>query len=250
MLTDLAKWLADQAVMATAPQIVPVDVNKDYLIMKDGKATLIDAQPRRRDHKARDLGAIKSFAEQYQTGSVWYSRSGVVFLFDDGDRRDRVTLPLCLSPQVSTLLELESSRRAMDQRLLILLLRTMFKDCLMDSNLIDVLRQVDWKKGEQGEQVIQRGKSSLGKSIAAEMNTQAPLPEYVALSVPIFASGFPGIRSIVEMALEPNEQTATFQFFPLPGQIEEAVARGEGALGSMLNESVSIPVRYGEPGPA
>lgn len=165
---------------------------------------------------------------------VWVDRTGVVLLLD-AKRRNRVGYSLSYSEQIHKLTGI--SNAAMSQKDIIFILRTTYRDCLgLAGDLIPILRTVKFNAAEEGQQTIQHGKSSLGKAITAEITGTQNLPEYVTLSVPVFAqAGVQSVRSVVECALEPDAATKTFRLIPLPGAIERAIGDGEKQVAAKLH---------------
>lgn len=259
MLKELFDALTGQAVAANAVTVVRPDAEPDhvyYLFQQGKEPKKVEAAASPRRHRACDLQAVVAFAERCKDfGSVvWYCRTGVVCLTADEDRRDSVTLPLDLSPQMKAVQALEAIKKAMGQAEIVFALRTTFKACLgRAGNLLEVLRRVNFSASSAGGGTVEHGKRSVGKSLESQITGAAALPEYVTLDVPIFATAFPGIRGTVECALEPYPETQTFQLLPLPGEVERAVAGGEKAVGELLAQQLAeagadgVPVYYGQP---
>jgi hypothetical protein len=214
-----------------------------------------EATPAVRAHKATALETVIAKAAETphdEKVELWVSRDGITLLLND-DRRDTVRYALGLSDQIKTLDEL--ARKNVSQKDLIFLLRTTFRDSLgLAGDLVAILRNVKFKVEEAGGSEIQHGKSSIGKSLSAEINGTKTLPEYVTLTVPVFAqAGVQQIRMPVECALEPDAATQTFRLAALPGAIERAVGDGERKLKVILEEGLAeaktehVPVFIGTP---
>jgi hypothetical protein len=214
--------------------------------------TIIDTGlPRPRNHKALDLGTVAEFAKRFNSAVIWYNRSAVTAIIDDEDRRDKVTLTMAYSDELLKLMELQKSKPSYDQRAMLTLLRTVFTPHAlpMHTTLIGDLRVVKFEANQTANADIGRGKSSVGKSAMAVVEGWDKLPEVVALSVPVFGNAFIRQRTNINCALEVNEQEQRFQFFPLPGEIEKAIATIEDDLGVTIREMSpeATPVYYGEP---
>jgi hypothetical protein len=253
-LTKAFEFLAKQAVAAAEPQVAEFDPTKCHVVrMPDGAVHFRPGVPPWRKHSAFDLETIAAFADRFKTDgpAIWVNRNGVVCLVNDSDRRERVEMKLSFSKQIQQLQTLEA-KQMLDQRGLIFMLRTVFRGCLGRApELIDVLRQVRFTVGSEGEQNIGKGKSSMGKTVRAEMTGVQNIPEYVTVSVPIFDNGsLVMFTADVECVLEVLEQTQNFQFFPVPGRIEVAINQAETQLGETvvsLLEGESFPIYRGQP---
>jgi hypothetical protein len=212
-----------------------------------------DAMPRK--HVAADIGTLADIAGVHEdTAEIWYSRHGITLFLDNDERRNVVTMPLELSPQVRRLAELEQNKPAFQQGALIKELRITFAGCLGPAgNLVEVLRRVKFNATQDSDQTIQHGKSSLGKQITAQVTGTGVLPEDFALDVPVFTNArFGHIRQAVQVAMEPDAGTCTFQLIPLPGKVEIAVSMGEAAVGQDIRDALNergfktIPVYFGK----
>lgn len=252
MIAEALSALKKEILDAAGPQFKAIDPTKDHAILKDGKVEILPSVPQWRNHKAFDLDTIAAFArERPDTAAIWYSRSAVVCLLVDEDRRHRVTMSLHSSPQMVTLAKMEANG-LFKQRDLILLLRTTFKSCLGPAgNIIEVLRKISFQHNKEGGSEVLRGKSSVGASLRSELTGTGALPEYVTLDVPVFDAGSLAlITAKVECVLDPEEQTESFRLQPLPGQIEKAITAGEESLRvsiEQLLEGADVSVFYGEP---
>jgi hypothetical protein len=229
-----------------------------YLPEPDGSLALTFAQPAHQTARALSLAsladAVADCNAQAVAPAVWYSAGGVVAVLDAKTQLRRVTLELSPSPQAQSLRELEKNRTALSQRDIVLKLRTTFADSMGPCpNLLPTLRNVRFGGTTDGESVIEHGKASLGKKLAAQIEGTGSLPEYVTLDVPLFAQPL-GYRGPVRCALEPNPTEQTFQLLPLPRQIELATLAAEESLGQDLRDllgkalaGVIVPVYYGRP---
>ena len=113
---------------AVKPEKVVID-DTQTLVVVNGQTNAYTTAPPRRAHSAEDLSAIVAFAKDPKA-SVWYNSNSVTCLIDDADRRDSIKLSLKLSPQFRRMLEWESQSKPMKQADAVLLLRTMFRDCI------------------------------------------------------------------------------------------------------------------------
>ena len=243
MLKEFVEQLAKQAVDAAMPRIIVSDRQpKDvFALAVPGQTPEWKvAQPAARDHKAACVATVVAKTLTGTKPVIWYSRTGVIGLLDDNSRRDRVTFALSPSPQMKELALLETHKDNLKQRDLIFMIRTTFKDCLGPAgNLLEVLRKITFTLGDSGTAVEKHGKRSVGRQIEEEMTGAAALPEYVRLDVPVFSEAAVYRHTHrVELALEPDAATASFKFFPLPGQTEMAFGKAEDWLAEIIAEEL------------
>jgi hypothetical protein len=254
MLQELWEQMMSDAAKVKEPKLTPFDPTKDHVYIDgEGDLKVMSRQASVRDHHAYDLETLARMAGEYS--AVWYSRHAITLLCNDEDRRDRATLKLSPSKQIGVLTSLENGR-AMSQRDLIFMLRSTFGDCLGPAgNLVELLRLVKFQIQETGESLVNRGKSSIGRQLSAELSAIDQLPERVTLNVPVFDKFLTRYRANVVCILEPDEKTQSFQLLPMPGTIEAATQDAEQLLGNelrMLLESYPErpeppPVYYGVP---
>jgi hypothetical protein len=232
---------------ANAVQILPApgEPAHVYYLREGTMVKRVEADPAIIFHAASTMETLADKAadalqvEGYAAGSrsdvqAWVDRSGVVLLLD-ATRRNRVTYPLTVSDQINAFTAMKGT--AYTQKDLIFLLRTTFRDCLgLAGDIIPILRTVKFKDHLSGESNIGHGKASIGKSLMTEITGTGNLPEYVVLSVPVFAqAGVQAVRATVECALEPDAATQTFRLIPLPGAIERAIGDGEQQVAAKLH---------------
>lgn len=265
----LFEAIGQQAVGGQNARVIPIPGAAHRFLLQSPSGLLSEREvtPPPREHQARSLQTVLELAKQHSlfapptvplkvdagalpAVAIWYSRNRVVALLDDATRRDRIYLPLEASPQLKKLAELERTATLLTQREIIFLLRTLFHDCLgRCGDLLGVLRTAKIKRSEDGLATVQHGKSSVGRSMQAELTGLASIPEYLVLDVPLFASVF-AYRGQIHCALEIDVATERFQILPLPKQIELAISEAEEAIGEEIASAVrddDIAVRHGEP---
>lgn len=200
-----------------------------------------EAAPATKKHVASSIDTLVAKAAETSKNSgaeVWVDRTGVVLLLDS-NRRDTVSFNLSLSNQMMVLDELKS--KALSQKDIIFLLRTTFRDSLgLAGDIVPVLRNVKFNAEQKGESEIQHGRSSVGKSITAEVTGTKVLPEYVTLNVPVFAqAAMQQVKEEVVCALEPDAATVTFRLIALPGELEKAIGAAELRVKTMIEGGLS-----------
>lgn len=271
MLQELFSAIGKQAVEAAGKRIFtcPAEPEHVYFDLADGKLSRREAAPRPRGHVAASLEVITDFARRFcvspdesepavtsegkPTGvpTIWYSRAGIVCLLDDFERRDRVTMPLALSKQMEILFQMENRRTGVKQPEFIRQLRIDFADALGKADgIVDLVRRVKFRVNSEAEVETRHVKTSVGRTLNAEITGAGQLPEEITLEPRIFASGFPIIRGRIVCALEVDPQLEQFYLTPTAGQMEQAMADAEDAIEGRIGEllgSIEVPVYYGVP---
>lgn len=251
MLAELFEAVTTQARKTDAVQIVK-EFQDGTIAHRVGAGPLafLQSPPTPRNHKALDLSAIIEFAEiDPKKSAVWYSRSGVVCLTDDGTRRDKVSLSLDYSPQLKLLQRWEASAVCQSQRAILLDLRTTLAGCEFDEEsklLMPSIQCVTFTKNSEGTAEVKPGKASIGKKLTEQATGATPIPLYVTFNVPIFATAF-NFTGTVRCAVDVDAGDEKFRLIPLPLQIETAIAGVEGLIMGSLKSGTKAPVRYGSP---
>jgi hypothetical protein len=250
-LSALFAAISKQAVEAAKPTISAFTGEPEgyYLVARPtGELTRHEAARPWRNHQCHAIADFCSYvcggADAKVNGEfppvVWYSRAGAVaILNDDASRRDRVTLPLKLSPQIEKLIQiagLTANGGWWSQADFVRLLRISFKGCLDGISLLSVIRNVKFTTNAQGAGVIQHTKRSTGQSIESEITGEGTIPEEVVLRVPVFV-GMP-VAATVHCAIEVDPTKGNFQLVPFPDAIEGAIRYGETWLGEQLGEGI------------
>jgi hypothetical protein len=254
MFVEALKFLAEQAEKASVPFILKPEAEPDHIYYINGDIKVAKPQPRL--HTAADLSAIVTVASDLDENvEVWYSAAGVVCILDADTRRDHVVLPLAFSPQLKEILSWGEKSKPFGQRELILKLRTMFKRSLDQSpGLLDLLRSLKFSSSSVTGSTVGSNKSSVGKSIEAEVTGAAALPDEFWLNVPVFAGGsFRPLEAKVDVAIEMDAVAQTFVLHPVPGTVAQQVALAEGVIGETLRaelKSTQAKVYYGNPNTA
>lgn len=221
-----------------------------YLNGPDG-TDRIEADPPPNDHTAADLETVVALAADGETDkSIWYSRSGVVAR---NGPRDRATFRLTPSPQLAKLLEWERTPGILKQTALILSLRTLFADCYPDHpTLLESVRRIDVKKGQEAAAEVRQGKVSMSRSMLAEMTGLDKIPETVTFKVPVFAEQAFVSYKPVRVALDADPQAESFTLIPVPGDVEKAYSGAEDELQTRLAALIGdekIKLYHGSPCP-
>lgn len=222
------------------------------VISVNGETKFIDLPPPRRNHLAEDLETIFAFAMQNLNSSVWYNADSVIVLTHDEDRLDRMTMTLELSQQLEMLRAWEDkgqSGHQLKQREAILLLRTMFKNCLRKHDtLIASMRAMKSSIGGSGESKIEQGKRSIDKRLEHQWTGADGIPECITLNVPVFRSCF-HFEASIEVAIDANAENETFTFIPIPGSIISAIEDAESKIGQHLRTLLidKPTIYYGSP---
>lgn len=230
--------LAEEArgVKVIRAEAEPADV---YYLLHNGRCERVQALPARRSHEVRDLGGLADCVTRLAAGrcaTVWVGRDGVAALADDGDRRDRVALPLAASPQMRLLGEWSGQPKWLDQAAAVRALRNVFARSVEGTAAVELFRRLKFSVSAQGDVAVEHGRSSVGRSLEAKVTGTAALPEEITFREPAFDGGALGVECKVRCTVELDAKAERVAFTPLAGEVERAWIEAESAVRSRLLE--------------
>lgn len=216
----------------------PAEPEHVYLVAApDGSLSRHEAEPPPRRHEARSLATVVDFVQEFHGGeagqkvAVWFDRGGVTALLDDDTRRDRVTMPLTLTAPMQVLKGL-NPQTDFEQKALIRLLRMQLGDCLPDGSFLACVRKLKFRSTQDGQSVVEVGKSSIGRTLEAEVSGAGTFPEEVTLYPQVWNEL--NVRSAVRCVVDAEPTNQRFQLVPAPGEIERALRHAEDELRDMI----------------
>jgi hypothetical protein len=238
-----------------APRIIP-ELNGDgrtaYLQQGNSvKAFPIAAAVRK--HAVHRLEDLIEFALGTETKKpvVWHGPTGVVLVTDDDDRRDRVQFPLTFSERFLIMRKLEKEPRPMTQPQFVRLLRIHLG---IEPLVIKQFRRIDWENGDQGTAEVNHGNMRVGKSIVAKVQGIDELPDELRVPVPVYQQVGERHEYLVRCYIEIDPANHTFEFGPMPDELEQLVDSAQASIRERLETGLSreggeqeIPVYYGAP---
>lgn len=202
---------------------------------------------------AGDLNTIARYAEDaFEFPAIWYDRTGVRVVADEAVQ---AVLPLTPSPLLLLLAAWDKAGGyATDQAGAYKLFRTTLRDAFGTSlaSILAAVKEVSVRVESTATGVVDRQKTSMGKSVVAESNGN-PLPDLLTLTVPVFA-GSVEVSAAVRLTFDLNPATGQFVLTVLPGEVERAFAWAERVLGEDLRRldamkaDTAPPVYFGRPG--
>lgn len=170
--------------------------------------------------------------------TVWYSRKGLVSVLDDRTRRDTVKWNLSPSKEILTLQNCLNCA-PMSQEDFVRLVRIELNYSKQSiSNLLSVLRNLQFKSEATSSGVVNHGKRSVGAKEEQRVWGDVEVPEEVDVVVPAFAETSSYLCK-VPCAVEINTVTHKFRLTPYPGSIDRALLSGEIDLGIDLDAALN-----------
>ncbi len=249
MLKSLFDAICAKQLEAVKPTTIDVADPFAKHFFFDGKIARIEVPPAARKHTVFTLDDLIASVKHHNTdlvkGSIWHDRTKVVFLIDDEDRREMVTLPLVFSDHWDILCKLPA---AMTQRDFVRLLRHELAGCVPDTLLPAIAKiEVATSSGQRNE--INPGRERGSREFAVDLANSGEIPESFLLAVSVYST--PGLRQCrcIKMSLDytlPPSQV-TFQVTPRPDEIEIAMQDAQAELHKLLCDAVECPVFNGNP---
>ncbi len=218
-----------------------------YLATADGRVERREAEPSPRKHVVHDLVSLAAlagdFAPDPESGELsqlacWYSRGGFTLLLDDQTRRDRVTLPLTPSPQMTILEGWARQVTWLEQAKLVQTLRIYFGRYLDSQTPVETFRRLKFRQTQAGEKAVEHGRSSIGRSLEAELTGAGSLPAELTLYLPAFAGPLAEVFTTVRLLVEIDAQAERIALVPDGGSLDGNWARVEEELAKRLREAL------------
>lgn len=247
MLSEAITNIAAMAKAAMTPKEFHPAAEPAHVYYLDGMRK--EATPSPRGNIALSIKAITKLVLPCDSYEVWYSQQGIVAFLDSETRRDKVSMPLELSDQLTMVMTWAKGGGSFSQQDLILLLRTKFKHCLgLCDGLLGILRKLKFSTSGKTDSEVAHNKASIGRRIETEVSGVADLPEEIVLKVPIFARTFPNLEGRIEVCLELNAASERIILHPVVQSIDFAISQAEMEIGDLLMaELAEGSVLYGRP---
>jgi hypothetical protein len=194
-----------------------------------------------KEGRSPEFSSVVRLCKEGRSPEFWYGPVGVVGYPDGEDRRVSVTFQLHETPQFVAIKGL--GVQGHQHKPFMKLLRTTLFGCL-EPSLVHLLKTVKFSANAVSASDIQRQKSSVGKSLTADLETERQLPEMVNLRVECV---FQGVHLPVGVgcALEVDPETTVFQLLPLPNQLDRAVESALDGLRVLLENEIKAEFEEG-----
>jgi hypothetical protein len=174
-------------------------------------------------------------------GAVYIGQDLITFAYSFEDRRHRASCPLILSQPWKWL---KGCPVVLAQKDAVRALRIIFDGCLPpDSNLINVLRKVNWKQDGSVEGTVQKGREGLGASIVREIQGINDFPDEFTVTVRVYENVLQTVR--VRVALEILPDVAKFEFIPFPNQLHNGLTETQEWLRKDIEDATGVPTFIG-----
>ena len=250
MLEEALIFLRDQFVDAKGLTLLPIPGDhRKVLLSQNGTHSERAVPTPDRGHTVYSVGDLIDAAKRWDKAPViWHDHAAVVLVCDDGDRFDRVTLPLAQAETFAAISKL-ASHCTFDQRALLRLLKFDLAGTLsVPLNLANNLRALKFRTSSSAAEDIQHGKESLGKAIEAEVSGADALPEQVTLATRVYSTFGEDEKWPIVCAFDIDVQEQKFRLKPLPGELEETIQRAQASIRQRIATALpDVAVFFGKP---
>jgi hypothetical protein len=216
----------------------------------------IPVKPRPREHFTLSLDSMidyvkvvhgSDFMADFATLPVlWHGDESIVFIPNDTDRRDRVSMQLKPTKRYTLLQKLEAEKPLFDQYAFIKLLRL---ELGLDPLFVGKFRKLSWGEGSRTDREHNHAADKLGKTINLQIENAADIPEEFDLQVPVYDE-FPNELMIVKCAIEIDTRNQRLMLCPLPNELDKAMKNTQQFIHEWLTRELAecnVPVYYGTP---
>lgn len=197
------------------------------------------------------IDQIPAAVAAYPVAQIHLSFLTVTLLLDMDDIRHRITIDLDLTAQWLRLTKMKEE--TFDAKGLQRLLRLEFGDCLDEAGqrLIQWLSKVEFRNGETMRSELKRDRESLGRSVEAEVTSEAgEMPEIITVAPRIYNDRALQARRTIPLMVDFQPLQARFQLVPVPNSIDDAVSEElsdlQHQIANSLPDDTEIPVLFGQ----
>lgn len=249
MLRDLFEAICQKQVQANTP--VEIKCNDVFVkrFLFNGEVLTVPISPHTRDHRVDNINdlitAVKLYDQGRKAGSLWHNPTGLVYLIDDADRRERIWMPLITSEHWDIVKGL--SERRLGQADFVRILRHELHGCVPDTLLPAISKiEVATSSGQRNE--INPGRERGTREFAVDLANSGEIPEHFYCQLSVYSNVGLRTNRQIKMGLDytlPPAQV-TFRVAPLPDELEIAEQDAQAELHALLVDAVDIPVFGGQ----
>lgn len=250
MLKDLFEAIGKMAVRAHEAKVIvlPGAERDAFVQLPSGELHPVELPPPLTQAEVYDVASIKeaieAFVEDTEHAVLWYDSSRITLQFDRVDCREYVRFPLEYTQQFRTLMKLP---RSFDQRTLLYFLKVELAG-LVDPATIAIFRTLDFTRAEEQKGKLSHQDESLGRSVQAGVRATSDIPEFLTLSVPIFAHPDFPFSIPVRISVDVNIAANQIQLTALPDTLSNAMDQALDLVGKVLTDECEVShVLRGEP---
>ena len=103
--------------------------------------------------------------------------------------------------------------------------------------IVSKFRRLAWSDGSTTSGEFVHGADKLGKSINAQIENAADIPDETSISIPVYDE-FPGEKYAVRCAIEIDSRNQVLLLAPLPGEIERVVTQTQEFIHEWLEREL------------
>jgi len=248
----IQKPVREAEALTKAVQLIDGPDPRKKLLVQAGKHEEVAVPPPFRNHCVGSLADLIAYAKRQPEAVVWHCPECVILILDDKDRRDRTKFELTFSSAWRTLQQLNDGFMPLTQKDFVRLLRVQLA---ASPATVTIFRKLSFQMQINGAGEVQKSRESLGKSIEAEVQGTAELPEDLLVTVPIYETAGERQTYSVRLLLEYDAQAQRILVTTEPGLLAELEEQHQQDIRSRLvagltadeRDEPMIPVYFGRP---
>lgn len=258
MLAEFVKEISKMATARREPRMMKLPGGRVMVLHSDGTETIEAIPTETREDEVEDLDTFLALLKAESNPQVWIVADGglampirIFGVYNSDDRVEYCKLDLPTSAEWGTYLQLMTPQ---NQKVFCSAIRDHLFNCV-PSNLLGMLRALDFTRRNDGSRTITSGSESLGRSVEAKVQSrEGQLPEMLEVRLQHLRT-FDGRLSFdfnVPTVLDVDATQEKFAFVPQGDALHEARQRCALFLRSSLEESlqaaeIDAPVYIGTP---
>lgn len=261
---DTLRAITELTTKSLTPTVLPLDRSDPTAAYVWNPSTgKIEVQAVRLPRRNSTVLTLESFADAVElygnadpASAIWLSLGigggKAVLVIDDAEcRMDLVTFPISISPLMKTLSIGHEDASQSD------MIRWIHHDlhCAgLDPDSFELaVSSLVWRQEDSEGKTVTQAKSTMGRSITAEVRGELPVPKRLTL----LFNPLPSIHGYdndvrVECSVFVDVEEKTLSVLPLPGEIEAAMSETLNAMAEVIRSAIGehspdIPVLCGTP---
>lgn len=237
MLKEAIEFLTGLGMRALAPQIFGANAEPAhvYYLRQGDSVERIEAARKPALHEVDDMLSLCRLARRWDEQGIgesefWIGQNEITLTANE--TRDRASVALFVSPQMHAVREAEGAIVWRDQGAIVRMLRTVFGGALESEATVDLFRRLKWRSSNQGERVVEHGKSSIGRSLEAELTGAGSIPDQIVVSIPVWNRL--AIVTRVPLLVEIDASAEKIALVARPGTFTRAILQAQSELAERL----------------
>jgi len=207
----------------------PADTEPDYVYFQRNLEGLLEKKTAGIGPRAYTLYRVKDFISAVirlpaAKQAVFVGQTGIIAILDEeGDRRDRVSMPLTMTNPYLNLVKCQTGGMTKPQDDFIDFLRIDLAGCVMP-DVVSLFRQLKFTNNSSGDATYETGRQQVSRSVLREIvGNGKEIPDEIVVKVAVYEELWgDSLQWPVSCAVAIDFDKGKFTLIPLAGQLNKA----------------------------